>query len=109
MMLTLAQNKFDRGAISVSPGTARTCAFTREQADVRLAPQYGWGIAQKRDDRRHSGAQLDLALSRPNVVHAALPAGPGGETFVARFVCLTRFRTELLPDAVSAYAPTDGA
>jgi uncharacterized protein len=52
---------------------------------------------------------LDLALSRLNVVHAALPAGPGSETFLARFVCLTRFRTGFLPDAVSACAPTGGA
>ena len=31
-----------------------------------------------------SGSLLDLALNRPNVVHAALLAGPGSETFLAR-------------------------
>jgi predicted RNA-binding protein YlxR (DUF448 family) len=56
-----------------------------------------------------TGAQLDLALSRPNVVHAALLAGPGSETFLARAARLTRFRTGFSPDAVSAHAPTDGA
>jgi predicted RNA-binding protein YlxR (DUF448 family) len=56
-----------------------------------------------------SGAQLDLALSRPNVVHAALLAGPGSETFLARAARLTRFRTGFSPDVVSAHAPTDGA
>jgi predicted RNA-binding protein YlxR (DUF448 family) len=56
-----------------------------------------------------SGTQLDLALSRPNVVHAALLAGPGSETFLARVARLTRFRTGFSPDAVSAHAPTDGA
>jgi predicted RNA-binding protein YlxR (DUF448 family) len=56
-----------------------------------------------------TGAQLDLALSRPNVVHAALLAGPGSETFLARVARLTRFRTGFSPDAVSAHAPTDGA
>jgi uncharacterized protein len=56
-----------------------------------------------------TGAQLDLALNRPNVVHAALLAGPGSETFLARAVRLTRFRTGFSPDAVSAHAPTDGA
>jgi uncharacterized protein len=56
-----------------------------------------------------TGAQLDLALSRPNVVHAALLAGPGSETFLARVARLTRFRTGFLPDAVSAHAPTEGA
>lgn len=56
-----------------------------------------------------SGAQLDLALNRPNVVHAALLAGPGGESFLARVARLVRFRTGQSPDAVSAPAPTDGA
>jgi hypothetical protein len=39
-----------------------------------------------------SGGQLDLALNRPNVVHAALLAGPAGETFLARVMRLKRFR-----------------
>lgn len=56
-----------------------------------------------------SGAQLDLALNRPNVVHAALLAGPGGETFLARVSRLVRFRTGKSLDVVSAHAPTDGA
>jgi uncharacterized protein len=56
-----------------------------------------------------SGTLLDLALNRPNVVHAALLAGPGSETFLARVLRLERFRTGNSPDAVSANAPTDGA
>ena len=56
-----------------------------------------------------TGAQLDLALGRPNVVHAALLAGPGSETFLARVARLTRFRTGFSTDAVSAHAPTEGA
>ena len=56
-----------------------------------------------------TGAQLDLALNRPNVVHAALLAGPGSETFLARTTRLIRFRTGISADAVSAHAPTDGA
>jgi uncharacterized protein len=56
-----------------------------------------------------SGTQLDLALNRPNVVHAALLAGPGSETFIARAMRLVRFRIGNSPDAVSAHAPTDGA
>jgi hypothetical protein len=40
-----------------------------------------------------SGAQLDLALNRPNVVHAALLAGPVSETFLARARRLERFRS----------------
>jgi predicted RNA-binding protein YlxR (DUF448 family) len=56
-----------------------------------------------------SGAQLDLALNRPNVVHAALLAGPGSETFLARAVRLVRFRTGNSLDAGGTHAPTDGA
>jgi predicted RNA-binding protein YlxR (DUF448 family) len=40
-----------------------------------------------------TSAQLDLALNRPNVVHAALLAGPASETFLARYRRLERFRT----------------
>lgn len=56
-----------------------------------------------------TGIQLDLALNRPNVVHAALLAGPGSDTFLARVARLTRFRTGISPETVSAHAPTDGA
>jgi len=37
--------------------------------------------------------QLDLALGRPNVVHAALLAGPASGTFLSRWRRLERFRT----------------
>jgi uncharacterized protein len=41
-----------------------------------------------------ASARLDLALGRPNVIHAALLAGPESETFLARVARLERFRTE---------------
>jgi len=56
-----------------------------------------------------SGTQLDLALNRPNVVHAALLAGPGSETFLARVARYVRFRTDKSTAAVRAHAPTKGA
>jgi uncharacterized protein len=40
-----------------------------------------------------ASAQLDLALNRPNVIHAALLAGPVSETFLARCRRLEGFRT----------------
>jgi uncharacterized protein len=40
-----------------------------------------------------TSAQLDLALARPNVVHAALLAGSPTDTFLARWQRLERFRT----------------
>lgn len=39
-------------------------------------------------------AQLDLALGRPNVVHAAVLAGPGSAGFVVRCRSLERFRSD---------------
>jgi predicted RNA-binding protein YlxR (DUF448 family) len=44
-----------------------------------------------------SSAQLDLALGRPNVVHAALLAGPESEMFMARAARLDHFRTGPMP------------
>jgi uncharacterized protein len=40
-----------------------------------------------------TSAQLDLALGRPNVIHAALLAGPASDTFLSRSRRLERFRT----------------
>jgi predicted RNA-binding protein YlxR (DUF448 family) len=54
-----------------------------------------------------SGGQLDLALNRPNVVHAALLAGPGATTFLARVARLKRFRNT--PALATANASADGA
>jgi len=54
-----------------------------------------------------SGGQLDLALNRPNVVHAALLAGPGSETFLARVARLQRFRNS--PAIALKTASVDGA
>jgi uncharacterized protein len=42
---------------------------------------------------RFTAAQLDLALGRPNVVHAALLAGTASDGFLARYRNLERFRT----------------
>jgi predicted RNA-binding protein YlxR (DUF448 family) len=53
-----------------------------------------------------TSAQLDLALGRSNVVHAALLAGPESETFLARRARLERFRTGSMSEgAVAASWP----
>lgn len=41
-----------------------------------------------------ASAQLDLALARSNVVHAAVLAGPASDTFLVRLRRLERFRTD---------------
>lgn len=55
------------------------------------------------------GADLDLALNRPNVVHAAVLAGPASETFLARVARLSRYRSGKSPDSIDAAAPAEGA
>ncbi len=40
-----------------------------------------------------TSAQLDLALGRSNVIHAALLAGPASKTFLSRSQILVRYRT----------------
>lgn len=55
--------------------------------------------------RFFSGAQLDLALGRSNVVHAAVLAGRAGEIFIERHRALERYRgggTEKGPGATAA-------
>jgi len=55
--------------------------------------------------RAFTSAQLDLALGRSNVVHAALLAGPASDTFWARFQRLERFRTGETGESGSGRAP----
>jgi hypothetical protein len=43
--------------------------------------------------RAFSGVQLDLALGRSNVIHAALLAGPASQGFLTRCQRSLRFRT----------------
>lgn len=50
--------------------------------------------------------QLDLALGRSNVIHAALLAGPAGQTFLSRCQILVRYR---LADDGNANAAIAGA
>jgi hypothetical protein len=53
-----------------------------------------------------SSTQLDLALGRSNVVHAALLAGPASATFLARCARLERFRIGELGTAGNRPAAT---
>jgi len=51
-----------------------------------------------------SSAQLDLALNRLNVIHAALLAGPVSDTFLARTERFARFRTGFPPKPAQDHA-----
>jgi uncharacterized protein len=56
-----------------------------------------------------SSEQLDLALGRTNVIHAALLAGTAGQTFLSRCQILVRYRLadDSDADAAAAATPTD--
>jgi len=62
----------------------------------KLAAKARTGLDEKANDLpvvdRFTGAQLDLAFGRPNVVHAALLAGSASDGFLARYRNLERFR-----------------
>jgi predicted RNA-binding protein YlxR (DUF448 family) len=77
--------------------------------DAALHRQYGDQAERVRKIRDFASAQLDLALARPNVVHAALLAGSASETFLARHSRLMRFRTGGTPDGGDGYHRTAGS
>ena len=56
-----------------------------------------------------TSAQLDLALGRANVIHAALLAGPPSDTFLARLRRLERFRTGDRSPTADQVAPPEAA
>src|SRR6266516_131055 len=67
----------------VAIGFSNVAAALHRRADV----------AEIRTVDAFTSVQLDLALGRSNVVHAALLAGPESEAFLARMSRLERFRT----------------
>jgi predicted RNA-binding protein YlxR (DUF448 family) len=98
-----------RKAGSVAMGFAQVETALKREAVIALvhaaeaAPDGVKKLDSAVRQRRHSGsvaiiriltaAQLDLALGRPNVIHAALLAGRASETFMARLRRLERFRS----------------
>jgi len=95
-------------ARTVAAGFAKTQAALEHEEVIAVLHAAGAaadGVRKLQANARHrpggepaeigflTTAQLDLALSRPNVVHAALLAGPASETFLARCRRLERFRT----------------
>jgi ribosomal protein L7Ae-like RNA K-turn-binding protein len=72
-------------ADAAAEGSRKLAAFLRRQdpADAENVPVVN----------TFGTMQLDLALGRSNVVHAALLGGPESETFLERLWRLERFRT----------------
>ena len=78
-------------------GVAKLAGALRRRADADR-------VALVRD---FASAQLDLALGRSNVVHAALLAGPANDTFLARLARLERFRSGAGNEGGQAASGTD--
>ena len=116
-----------RKAGSVAMGFAQVETALRREAVIALVhaaeaasdgvKKLDSALRQNRQENRQLGAvaivriltaaQLDLALGRPNVIHAALLAGRASETFMARLRRLERFRSGEIgrvaePDAAGA-------
>jgi uncharacterized protein len=72
-----------QAAEAAPDGVRKVAAALHQRADAAKIAAIG----------AFSSAQLDLALGRSNVIHAALLAGPESETFLARVGRLERFRT----------------
>jgi uncharacterized protein len=68
-------------------GTRKLAAALHRREDPVEVPAIGTFTAM----------QLDLALGRSNVIHAALLAGPESDTFLARAARLGRFRAGPVP------------
>jgi predicted RNA-binding protein YlxR (DUF448 family) len=88
-------------AMTAGPGVAVIHAAEAASDGMRKLAQAGARARATRRDpeneafaeiRGFTSAQLDLALGRSNVVHAALLAGPASDTFLARWHLLDRFR-----------------
>jgi uncharacterized protein len=71
----------------------------------RLAADDGVKVVTLND---FTAAQLDLAMGRSNVVHAALLAGPASEGLLARYSRLVRFRTADAEQPEPAGTPQSG-
>jgi predicted RNA-binding protein YlxR (DUF448 family) len=83
-------------AEAAADGVRKLTAAVRRRADIAEIPVFD----------AFTSAQLDLALGRSNVIHAALLAGPESATFLARNARLERFRTGSLSEgAVTASRP----
>jgi predicted RNA-binding protein YlxR (DUF448 family) len=85
-------------ALGSEPVVALLHAADAGREGVRkLAAQARSRLSEKAADvpvvDQFTAAQLDLAFGRPNVVHAALLAGPASDGFLARYRNLERFRS----------------
>ena len=81
-------------AEAASDGVRKLDAIARRQrAGERVGQRVGQAAEPPPVIEFLTSAQLDLALGRSNVIHAALLAGPASDTFLSRSRRLQRYRT----------------
>src|SRR5262249_58180268 len=95
------------GIVAGAPARARTRALLKAADAAADGTRKLLAALHRRDDAGEiavidafTSAQLDLALGRSNVIHAALLAGPECETFLARAARLDCFRTGVMPGSL---------
>jgi len=91
--LTLKRGGVEQGVVRQSFSHGRSKAVVVEKVKRRTASP---GVAESQSDipiiRAFTSSQLDLAWGRPHVIHAALLSGREGESFLARWRTLERYR-----------------
>jgi len=88
----------DRGPVAALIHAADAAPDGARKLDARLRRRLDMEAAQVAVIDIFASAQLDLALGRSNVIHAAVLAGRESETFLARVERLGHFRTGGLGD-----------
>lgn len=91
---------FAKVEAALGAGEAVALLHARDAADdgvrkmaAAARRRYGEELAGLAVIDSYSSAHLDLALGRPNVIHAALLPGSASDAFLARWRNLERFRT----------------
>jgi predicted RNA-binding protein YlxR (DUF448 family) len=88
------EGALDRGRVVALLHAREAATDGSRKLDARLRPGIGAEAVAVPVLANFTAMQLSLALGRPNVIHAALLAGPESETFLARVGRLDHFRTE---------------
>ena len=80
------------GRVSALVHAAEAAEDGRRKLAGALRKRFGDAISAVPVVDELSGEELDLALGRSNVIHAAVAAGPGGDGFIARWRRLRSYR-----------------
>jgi uncharacterized protein len=87
-----AEAALDRGQVAALIHAAEAAPDGRRKLDGRLPYPAAAGGGEVAAAVNFTSTQLNLALGRSNVIHAAVLAGRESETFLARIARLNRFR-----------------